>query len=88
MEFYCCPQRFLRSYYINEDLNIYEILMYSGRGKISALNEPICKEEKAEFLIAIDCSGIALIAISFSPLLIMDGNEINRFILKGNQAFD
>ncbi len=42
--------------------------MYSGRGKISALNEPICKEEKAEFLIAIDCSGIALIAISFSPL--------------------
>jgi len=51
-----------------EDLNIYETLMDSARGKSSVLNEPICKEEKTEFLIAIDCSGIALIAISFIPL--------------------
>jgi hypothetical protein len=44
--------------------------MDSVREKTSA-NEPICKEEKAEFLIvqiAIDCSGIALITISLFPL--------------------
>jgi hypothetical protein len=58
--FYWCSQRFLRSYYLKEDLNIDEILMNSVREKTSASNEPICKEEKAEFL-------IALIAISFFP---------------------
>jgi hypothetical protein len=30
--------------------------MDSVREKTSALNEPICKEETAEFLIAIDCN--------------------------------
>ncbi len=44
------------------------MLMDSVREKTSASNEPICKEEKAKFLIAqiaqiaqiaIDCSGIA-----------------------------
>jgi len=42
--------------------------MDSVRGKSPALNEPIFKEGKAGFLIAIDYSGIALIAISFIPL--------------------
>ncbi len=56
--FYWCPQRFFRSYYIKEDLNIDEILMDSVREKTSASNEPISKEEKDEFLIPIDCSGI------------------------------
>jgi hypothetical protein len=39
--------------------------MDSAREKISTSNEPICKEEKAEFLIA----PIALIAISFFPII-------------------
>jgi hypothetical protein len=50
--FYWWPQGFSRSYYIKEDLNIDEILMDSVREKTSAWNEPICKVEKAEFLIA------------------------------------
>jgi hypothetical protein len=50
--FYWCPQRFFRSYYIKEDRNIDEILMDSVREKTSASNEPFCKEEKAQFLIA------------------------------------
>ncbi len=57
--FYWRSQQFFRSYYIKEDLNIDEILMNSVREKTSASNEPIFKEEKAGFLIAIDCSGIA-----------------------------
>jgi hypothetical protein len=41
--------------------------MNSVREKTSASNEPLCKEEKAEFLIA-QIAQIALIAISFFPL--------------------
>ncbi len=60
--FYWCSQRFFRSYYIREDLNIDKIRMNSVREKTSASNEPICKEEKTEFQIAqiaMDCSVIA-----------------------------
>jgi hypothetical protein len=44
--------------------NSYE---FSQR-KNSPSNEPICKDEKAEFLIAQELLMIALIAISFFPL--------------------
>ncbi len=54
--FHWHPQRFFRSYYVKKNLNIYDVLMNSVREKTSALNEPICKEEKAEFLIAINFS--------------------------------
>jgi hypothetical protein len=39
--------------------------MDSVREKTSASNEPICKEEKTEFLIAQGLPMFALIAISF-----------------------
>jgi hypothetical protein len=51
-----------------QDLNIDEILMDPVREKTSVSNESICKEKKAEFLIAQGLSMFALIAISFSLL--------------------
>jgi hypothetical protein len=54
------PQRIFRCYYTKEDLNVNQILIDSVREKISTSNEPICKEENADFL-------IAPIAISFPP---------------------
>jgi hypothetical protein len=47
-----------------QDLNIYDVLMDSIKEKTSASKEPLCQEEKAEFLI----TQITLIAINFSPL--------------------
>ncbi len=83
--FYWCSQRFFRSYFIKEDRNINEILMNSVREKTSASNERICKEEKAEFLIAqmaqiandcFDCNQLSPLSAFFFLLQMKNKSQI------------
>jgi hypothetical protein len=85
--FHWCPQRFFRSYYIKEDLHIYEIGMDSVREKTSASNEPICKEEKGEFLIANDCCSNLLCTDSILSFSYVFPNCFFNINLRGKTFF-